>query len=118
MAEKLVFFIEFVRMFRPASTAMHRTSGLVRPSFRSFAVLASSPNPVIYSRNGFQPVVAPAVVKTLSKAESGVNVATYDHFGPASTLAIVVNAGSRFDTADAPGTAHMLKACLLRVRMH
>ncbi|KAH6578224.1 hypothetical protein BASA60_003727, partial [Batrachochytrium salamandrivorans] len=81
---------------------------------RSLAVLSDALNPLTYSRKGPQPAAAPTTVTTVSQAASGVRVATYDHLGPASTLAIVVNAGSRNDTSDAPGTAHMLKGSLIR----
>ncbi|KAI8930173.1 Metalloenzyme, LuxS/M16 peptidase-like protein [Entophlyctis helioformis] len=93
-----------------AATHSSRTAG----ASRSFAVLAEAPNPVTYSRKGPQPAVAPAAIKTVSKTASGVSIATYDHLGPASSLAVVVNAGSRFETADAPGIAHLLENVLIR----
>ncbi|KAL2913721.1 ubiquinol-cytochrome c reductase core subunit 1 [Polyrhizophydium stewartii] len=85
-----------------------------RAPARGYSVLADAPSPVTYTRKGPQPAAAPPAVKTVSKAASGVTVATYDHLGPQSSLAIVVNAGSRFESADAPGVAHLLKASLVR----
>jgi hypothetical protein len=81
-------------------------------SKRTFAVASSA---VEYNRKGEQPKLAPTAVKTVSKASSGVSVATHDGRGPVSSLAIVIAAGSRNDSVDAPGVAHFLKNTLVRV---
>ena len=78
---------------------------------RSLAVAADA---ITYKRVGDQPKVAPTAIKTVSKV-NGVTVATVDHLGPASSLGVYINAGSRFDTADAPGVAHLLHRSLVRV---
>lgn len=81
---------------------------------RSFAVAKESA--LTYSREGDQPLVAPAAVKLVSKASNGVSIATYDHGGPTSALAIYINAGSKFDSVDAPGVAQLTQRSLVRVQ--
>eukprot|EP00842_Homolaphlyctis_polyrhiza_P000450 jgi/Hompol1/1405/HPOL_001473-RA len=99
-------------MFRIAA----RTTGLAAaaPLRRSFAVLADAPSAVTYTRKGPQPPAAAPVAKAVSVTKAGVRVASADHLGPASTVAVVLSAGSRFDSPHAPGTAHLLKSLLVR----
>ena len=83
---------------------------------RSFATAKAAPDTVLYSRKGDQVEAALPAVKTVSKTASGITVATYDHLGPVSSLALVLKAGSRFETAEAPGVTHLLKKTLVRVK--
>lgn len=76
---------------------------------------AAASSTVSYNRKGDQPSVAPASVKTVSKTKSGFNVATIDSHGPTSSVAIYIKAGSRFDSAEKPGVAHLLKRSIIRV---
>ncbi|KAJ3278172.1 ubiquinol-cytochrome c reductase core subunit 1 [Borealophlyctis nickersoniae] len=78
------------------------------------AVLDNSYSALRLIRKGEQVVVAPQAVKSVSKASNGVQIATYDERGPASSLAIVVKAGSRFESPDGPGVAQFLKNTVLR----
>ena len=68
-----------------------------------------------YLREGSQPLVAPTAIRTVSKAASGVTLATHDHLGPTSSLAIYIKAGSRFEHSSAPGVAHLLHRSVIRV---
>ncbi|KAJ3417276.1 hypothetical protein HDV05_005732 [Chytridiales sp. JEL 0842] len=78
---------------------------------RSFAVATSS---IEYNRKGDQVPVAPTAIKAVSKSTSGITVATHDSRGPVSSLAVVIAAGSRNESVDAPGVAHFLKSTLVR----
>ncbi|KAJ3321783.1 ubiquinol-cytochrome c reductase core subunit 1 [Boothiomyces sp. JEL0866] len=69
---------------------------------------------VSYNRKGEQVAAAPKVVKTISKTPSGVTLASYDHLGPVSSVAVYVKAGSRYESPDAPGVAHLYKRLLVR----
>lgn len=83
---------------------------------RSFAtVLDLGYSSLQYRRTGDQPEVGPLADKSVSKASNGIQIATYDEQGPVSTLAIVVKAGSRYESADAPGAAHLVKNTVIRV---
>ncbi|KAJ3345154.1 ubiquinol-cytochrome c reductase core subunit 1 [Entophlyctis luteolus] len=84
---------------------------LLLPHRRAYAIAAST---VQYSRRGDQPALAPLAVKSLSRAANGVAVASLDHRGPVSALAVVVGAGARHETH--PGVAHLLKSSLVRAR--
>ncbi|KAJ2997320.1 ubiquinol-cytochrome c reductase core subunit 1 [Globomyces sp. JEL0801] len=68
---------------------------------------------VAYNRNGEQITVGPKAIKQLSKV-GGISIASYDTAGPASSVAVVLKAGSRFDSLDAPGLAHLTKTSLIR----
>ncbi|RKP01805.1 hypothetical protein CXG81DRAFT_5295, partial [Caulochytrium protostelioides] len=57
---------------------------------------------------------APAPVVAVSAARSGVRLATVDTHGPAASLALVVNAGTRHESDVHPGVAHYLKNVFLR----
>ncbi|KAI9102620.1 Metalloenzyme, LuxS/M16 peptidase-like protein [Phlyctochytrium arcticum] len=81
---------------------------------RSYAVLADGYSSVNYKRRGDQPEEAPKAAYTITQHSSGVTLATVDHKGPVSQLALVVNAGSRNDSADAPGVAHFVKSTMIR----
>ncbi|KAJ3062594.1 hypothetical protein HK102_008716, partial [Quaeritorhiza haematococci] len=83
---------------------------------RAYAVLSNEFSSVNYTRKGDQVPSAPLAKRTVSKTSNGVTIATYDDMGPVSSLAIVVQAGSRNETSDFPGVAHMLKNSLIRVR--
>ncbi|TPX70899.1 hypothetical protein SpCBS45565_g01493 [Spizellomyces sp. 'palustris'] len=96
------------------SSARVVTRPLLRAQTRSYAVLADAYSAVGYTRKGDQPLQAPKVNATVSKSESGITIASVDHLGPVSTLALVVNAGSRFESPDAPGVAHFWKNTLVR----
>lgn len=61
---------------------------------------------------------APVIVKTTSKASNGITLATVDTAAPQSGVAVVLKAGSRFESLDAPGVAHLLKTSTLRVRLN
>ncbi|KAJ3020385.1 ubiquinol-cytochrome c reductase core subunit 1 [Thoreauomyces humboldtii] len=82
--------------------------------FRGYAVLSAENGSLKYIRRGDQPEVAPLSKKQVTKTSSGVTVASVDNHGPVSTVAIVINAGSRSDSADAPGVAHFYKNTLIR----
>ncbi|RKO89351.1 Metalloenzyme, LuxS/M16 peptidase-like protein [Blyttiomyces helicus] len=82
---------------------MYPRSSVLRSAVRSYASLARE-----------QPLVAAKAHKTVSKTSAGVKVATYDEGGPASSLAVVLKAGSRYESPDAPGAAHLLKTSLVR----
>ncbi|KAJ3261688.1 ubiquinol-cytochrome c reductase core subunit 1 [Boothiomyces macroporosus] len=69
---------------------------------------------VSYNRKGEQVAAAPKAVKTVSKTPSGVTLATYDHLGPVSSVAVYLKAGSRYESPDAPGVAHLYKRLLVR----
>ncbi|KAJ3276971.1 hypothetical protein HDV01_000023 [Terramyces sp. JEL0728] len=69
---------------------------------------------VSYNRKGEQVAAAPKVVKTVSKTPSGVTLASYDHLGPVSSVAVYLKAGSRYESPDAPGVAHLYKRLLVR----
>ncbi|KAI8922426.1 Metalloenzyme, LuxS/M16 peptidase-like protein [Powellomyces hirtus] len=86
----------------------------LRPVARSYAVLSQDHSALSYIRRGDQPEVAPKANKTVTKTSAGVTIASIDNLGPVSTVALVVNAGSRTDTADAPGVAHFFKNTLIR----
>ncbi|KAJ3050537.1 ubiquinol-cytochrome c reductase core subunit 1 [Rhizophlyctis rosea] len=81
---------------------------------RSYAVLTEAYSPLGYRRTGDQPDVAPLAEKSVSKASNGIHIATYDEQSPVSTLAVVVKAGSRYESADAPGTAQFVKNTIFR----
>jgi hypothetical protein len=55
------------------------------------------------------------LANTLSKTSQGIAVASVEDGSPVSTVAIVFKAGSRFDPATAPGTAHLWQSSLIRV---
>ncbi|KAJ3330917.1 hypothetical protein HDU76_004503 [Blyttiomyces sp. JEL0837] len=93
------------------SIARSSSVSLQRQSRRSFAVATA---PFEYNRKGDQASFAPPAVKSISKTSSGLTVATHDGRGPVSSLAIVIGAGSRHETTDAPGVAHFLKNALIR----
>ncbi|KAJ3342772.1 ubiquinol-cytochrome c reductase core subunit 1 [Entophlyctis luteolus] len=93
------------------STPLSRLPSLVLPHRRTYAIAAS---PVQYSRRGDQPALAPLAVKSLSRAANGVAVASLDHRGPVSALAVVIGAGTRHESL--PGVAHLLKGSLVRAR--
>ncbi|KAJ3102856.1 ubiquinol-cytochrome c reductase core subunit 1 [Phlyctochytrium planicorne] len=80
------------------------------PLRRNYAIVSSS---IDYNRKGDQPAVAPTANKTVSKA-GGVSIATIDGRGPVSSVSVVVAAGSRYESLDAPGAAHFLKTSLFR----
>ncbi|KAJ3222805.1 ubiquinol-cytochrome c reductase core subunit 1 [Clydaea vesicula] len=85
---------------------------VVNKSFtRSYAVAS---NPILYTRKGEQPKASPHVVSSVSQSNSGVKIATQDDLGPVSTLAVVINAGSRNEDLNFPGVAHFLKNTLIR----
>ncbi|KAJ3218539.1 hypothetical protein HDU67_005098 [Dinochytrium kinnereticum] len=95
-------------MFKVAS----RSSQRLQPHLtRGYAVVSS---PVDYSRKGDQPAFAPTALKSVSRTAGGVSIATLDGRGPVSSLALVVAAGSRNESFDAPGTAHFLKTSIFR----
>ncbi len=70
---------------------------------------------ISYSRKGDQPAIAPVSIKSLSKLANGVSVATVDGHGPAANVAVYIHAGARFDAAEKPGVAHLLKRSIFRV---
>lgn len=70
---------------------------------------------VAYKRVGKQPAVAAPAIRTVSKAKNGIVLATYDHMGPASSVSIYLNSGSRCDSANQPGASHLLHRSLIRV---
>ena len=79
---------------------------------RGFAQVSA----VSYTRKGEQPAFAPAAIKAISKTQAGVTVATQDKQGPASSVAVFIKAGSRFDSSLKPGVAHLAKRSVFRVR--
>jgi predicted Zn-dependent peptidase len=83
---------------------------------RSFAVAVNSA--ISYKRAAEQPELAPVFRKTVSKASNGIKLATHDNFGPASSVAVYINAGSRYDNPAAPGVAHLLQRSLVRVHLN
>ncbi|KAJ3150828.1 hypothetical protein HDU89_002825 [Geranomyces variabilis] len=98
-------------------------SAALRPAFRaaaaqsqvrSYAVLSQDHSALSYVRRGDQPEVAAKAHNTVSKTSHGITIASLDNLGPVSTVALVVNAGSRNDTADAPGVAHFFKNTVIR----
>ncbi|KAJ3209353.1 ubiquinol-cytochrome c reductase core subunit 1 [Entophlyctis luteolus] len=91
--------------------SLRRVSQSLLPHRRTYAIAAS---PVQYSRRGDQPALAPLAVKSLSRAANGVAVASLDHRGPVSALAVVIGAGTRHEAL--PGVAHLLKSSLVRAR--
>ncbi|KAI8808834.1 Metalloenzyme, LuxS/M16 peptidase-like protein [Cladochytrium replicatum] len=86
------------------------SSRFLRITKRSYA----TPSTVSYTRKGNQAPVAPLALKTVSKLTSGIQVATVDDRGPVSTLGLVFNAGSRFESIENLGAAHFLKNVLIR----
>ncbi|KAI9324873.1 Metalloenzyme, LuxS/M16 peptidase-like protein [Zopfochytrium polystomum] len=78
---------------------------------RAYAVETSAVN---YARKGDQPAAAPAAIKAVSTSAKGVKIATLDSRGPVSSLSLVIGAGSRHESATAPGVAHFLKNTLVR----
>ena len=80
---------------------------------KNFASLAD--NAVTYTRKGQQVPKAPLVVNSHTKLASGLTVATADHKGPVSSLALVINAGSRFEHPLSSGIAQFWKQLLFRV---
>ena len=85
--------------------------------YRSFAVLSQSHSTTGYSRKvSDQVAAAPAIKKQVSKLANGVTIATVDEHGPASSLSIVLAAGSRFNSGETPGLSHVLQKSLVRVR--
>ncbi|KAJ1561627.1 ubiquinol-cytochrome c reductase core subunit 1 [Nowakowskiella sp. JEL0078] len=89
--------------------SLHRISSALRSS-RAYASVSS----LAISRPGLQAAVAPLVVKSLSKTANGIQIATVDDKGPVSSVAVVLNLGSRHEAPDAPGAAHLLKNILVR----
>ena len=94
---------------------MQRLVRLQRQASKRFSTAATAPSTISYNRKGEQPRVAPVAVKTISKSKLGVNIATIDSQGPSSSVAIFIKAGSRFDSADKPGVAHLLNRSVVRV---
>lgn len=47
-------------------------------------------------------------------ANGGVTVASFDHQGPSSVVGVVLPAGSRYESSDAPGAASLYAAAILR----
>jgi ubiquinol-cytochrome c reductase core subunit 2 len=89
---------------------------LLRVQQKASRFSSAATSTVSYNRKGDQPSVAPPSTKTISKTKSGLNVATIDNQGPTSSLAIYIKAGSRFDSAEKPGVAHLLQRSIIRVR--
>ncbi|KAI8825682.1 Metalloenzyme, LuxS/M16 peptidase-like protein [Fimicolochytrium jonesii] len=85
-----------------------------RVQTRTYAVLSEDHSAVTYNRKGDQVAAAPSIVKTVTQTASGIRIATVDHLGPVSTVALVVKAGSRNESPDAPGVAHFFKNSLVR----
>ncbi|KAI9205080.1 Metalloenzyme, LuxS/M16 peptidase-like protein [Polychytrium aggregatum] len=81
-------------------------------SARAYSVLSTQYSATTFVRKGDQVASAPQANKVVSKSKSGITVATYDSKGPASSLAVVIGAGSRHESA--PGVAHLLKSSLIR----
>ncbi|KAJ3117265.1 ubiquinol-cytochrome c reductase core subunit 1 [Physocladia obscura] len=80
---------------------------------RGYAIGSS---PVTYSRVGDQVAVAPLAQRTSAGArlDNGVRVAALDGRGAASSVALVINAGTRHEAS--LQVAHVLKATLVRAR--
>lgn len=74
-----------------------------------------SKSTVTYKRAAEQPEAAQQAVAKVSRASNGITIATHDHFGPQSSVAIVVASGSRADDPKTPGVAHLLSRSLVRV---
>jgi len=83
-------------------------------SFHSSLRAGESASTLMYNRKGEQPAFAPTAIRSVFKASNGINVACHDDLGPVSTLAFIINAGSRHENPTAPGVAHMLKNSLFR----
>ncbi|KAJ3183993.1 ubiquinol-cytochrome c reductase core subunit 1 [Gaertneriomyces sp. JEL0708] len=81
---------------------------------RQYAVLTPSHSSLGYSRKGDQPAVAPKVQRQVSKTSQGITVATVDDLGPVGTVAVVLKAGPRFESTDAPGAAGFWKRVIVR----
>ncbi len=69
---------------------------------------------VEYTRKGQQAAQAPGIVSSVSKV-NGMTVATADHKGPVSSLALVINAGSRSESPLSPGISQFWKQLFFRV---
>ncbi len=69
---------------------------------------------ISYARKGEQVPSAPIPVKNISKLQSGLSIATLDQMGPLSSLALVINAGSRHETKNELGVAHFWKNAFIR----
>jgi len=82
---------------------------------RGYAVLPTSRSPLLTSITRPQPPSAPLAPKQVSKSSAGLTVATLDLPGPASSVAVVLRAGSRYEPGDAPGVSHYLKDYAFRV---
>jgi len=83
---------------------------------RSYGVLNQTYSAVDYNRKGDQPELAPLARKAVSESTTagGVKVATYDEHGPVSSVTVIVKAGPRYETADAPGVSQLLKNLAVR----
>ncbi|KAJ3160179.1 ubiquinol-cytochrome c reductase core subunit 1 [Geranomyces michiganensis] len=94
--------------------AFRRAAAPAQSHIRCYAVLSQDHSALSYVRRGDQPEVAAKAHNTVSKTSNGITIASLDNLGPVSTVALVVNAGSRFDTVDAPGVAHFFKNTVIR----
>jgi predicted Zn-dependent peptidase len=61
-----------------------------------------------------EPSIAPEPIKQQS-FEKSVKIATFDKQGPASSLAIFIKAGSKHDTTEKTGLAHLTLKSVFRV---
>ena len=59
-------------------------------------------------------MVAPVPIKQQSLDEK-IAIATVDKLGPASSLAIFIKAGSKHDSVEKPGLAHLTLKSVFRV---
>lgn len=103
------------KMLASTRTALRPLLRTAPSQTRSYAVLADSYSALMYKRKGDQPELAPKAQKNVTKTSSGVTIATADNLGPVSTVALVLNAGSRYESPDTPGVAHFWKNTLVRV---
>lgn len=81
------------------------------PKNRLFSGATTS---VSYNRKGNQPAVASVAIKTHSKTTAGVSVMTLDSHGPAASVAVYLKAGTRYDSSDKPGVAHLFNRSVMR----
>jgi hypothetical protein len=92
---------------------------MLSASRKGFATALKSS--VTYTRSGdrnkfskIEPSIAPQPIKQQSFDKS-VKVATFDKQGPASSLAIFIKAGSKHDSVEKPGLAHLTLKSVFRV---
>jgi predicted Zn-dependent peptidase len=69
---------------------------------------------LMLQRSGNQVEQAPPL-RLAQGSVQGISVVTLEDSSPVSSVGVFVKAGSRFETPDAPGSAHFLKSTLLRV---